>query len=111
MRKILDILRLHFSGGLSNQRIADALKISKGSVFNALQRFEITKLTWPLPETLSQSELLALLYPKKEEQEPSKIPLPNFESILTELKRPRDGQLEGPEPELLGQVAQRQGWR
>lgn len=49
MRKILDILRLHFGGGLSNQRIADALKISKGSVFNALNRFSDSKLSWPFP--------------------------------------------------------------
>jgi transposase len=89
MRKIMDILRLHFGGGLSNQRIADALKISKGSVFNVLQRFEASKLSWPLPEVLSQPELLLLLYPKKKsDPESTKAPLPDFDRLLTELARP-----------------------
>lgn len=87
MRKILDILRLHFTGGLSNQAIADSLRISKGSVFNCLQRFEAAGLSWPLPEGISQSTLQAKLYPKKAAaQDP--IPLPDFDRILTELKRP-----------------------
>lgn len=89
MRKIMDILRLHFGGGLSNQRIADALKISKGSVFNALQRFEASKLPWPLPEALSQTELLQLLYPKKPaDPDTVKVPLPDFDRLLVELARP-----------------------
>jgi transposase len=89
MRKILDILRLHFGGGLSNQRIADALKISKGSVFNALNRFSASKLSWPLPDSLSQADLIAVLYPKKETPAQSEnLPLPDFERLLSELTRP-----------------------
>lgn len=87
MRKILDILRLHFSGGLSNQVIADSLRLSKGSVFNCLQRFEAAGLSWPLPEELSQLALKAKLYPKKVATS-DPIPLPDFERILNELKRP-----------------------
>ena len=85
MRKILDILRLHFSGGLSNQIIADSLRISKGSVFNCLQRFEAAGLSWPLPEELSQTALQAKLYPKKAASQ-DRTPLPDFDRILTELK-------------------------
>ncbi|MDP2735415.1 MAG: IS21 family transposase, partial [bacterium] len=87
MRKLLDILRLHFSGGFSNQRIADSLRLSKGSIFNCLQRFQNAGLSWPLPEDLSQVQLKAKLYPKiKAAHEP--LPQPDFDHILTELKRP-----------------------
>jgi transposase len=87
MRKLLDILRLHFSGGFSNQIIADSLRISKGSVFNCLQRFQAAGLSWPLPEDISQNVLQEKLFPKKPNSGDS-IPLPDFERILTELKRP-----------------------
>ncbi|MEO7958448.1 MAG: IS21 family transposase [Fibrobacteria bacterium] len=87
MRKILDILRLHFSGGLSNQLIADSLRISKGSVFNCLQRFQAAGLSWPLPDGLSQIDLQAKLYPRKSAST-DPIPQPDFDRILAELKRP-----------------------
>lgn len=87
MRKILDILRLHFAGKLSNQQVASSLRISKGSVFNCLQRFEASGLPWPLPEDLSQTALHLKLYPKKDAA-PEAVPLPDFERLLTELNRP-----------------------
>ena len=87
MRKILDILRLHFNGGFRNQTIADSLRLSKGSVFNCLQRFQAAGLSWPLPDALSQVDLQAKLYPKKSAPiDP--IPLPDFDRILAEPKRP-----------------------
>lgn len=87
MRKILDILRLHFNGGLSNQLIADSLRLSKGSVFNCLQRFQAAGLSWPLPEDFSQVALQAKLYPKKPTPHAPTL-APDFDRILTELKRP-----------------------
>ena len=87
MRKILDILRLHFSGGFSNQTIADSLRLSKGSVFNCLQRFQAAGLSWPIPEDISQVALNAKLYPPKKVAAEG-VPLPDFDHILTELKRP-----------------------
>lgn len=87
MRKILDILRLHFSGGLSNQAIADALRISKGSVFNCLKRFEETGLTWPLPAEISQGVLKAKLYPSKASIA-KQLSASDLDRILSELKRP-----------------------
>lgn len=87
MRKILDILRLHFTGGLSNQLIADALHISKGSVFNCLKRFEDAGLTWPLPTDFSQGALKEKLYPSK--ASPAKLlSVSELDRFLSELKRP-----------------------
>lgn len=88
MRKILDILRLHFVGKLSNQQVADSLRLSKGSVFNCLQRFEAAGLSWPLQMDISQAALQAKLYPKKEAAVNAAIPSPDFDHLLAELKRP-----------------------
>lgn len=87
MRKIHDILRLHFSGGLSNQVIAEALRISKGSVFNCLKRFEEAGLSWPLPENFTQSVLREKLYPTK--ASPARLlSKEELDRFLAELKRP-----------------------
>ncbi len=53
MRKIRDVLRLHFESKLSNQQIADTLRISKTNVFNTLTRFKESEITWPIPYDLS----------------------------------------------------------
>jgi len=87
MRKILDILRLHFSSQFSNQIIADSLRLSKGTVFNCLQRFQHANLSWPLPDTVTHKELTKLLYPPKVIGNTETF-TPDFERILEELKRP-----------------------
>lgn len=87
MRKIHDILRLHFSGGLSNQVIAEALRISKGSVFNCLRRFEEAGLSWPLPSDFPPGALKEKLYPSK--ASPAKLlSKEELDRFLAEIKRP-----------------------
>ena len=87
MRKVREVLRLHFEGRLSNQQIANALQISKTSVFNILGRFKETGMNWPAPEDLSDTELEARLYRKEPSKSKSEI-LPDFEYIEEELARP-----------------------
>ena len=87
MRKILDILRLHFNSELTNQMIVDSLRLSKGTVFNCLQRFQNANLTWPLQDTVTHKVLKKLLYPPKLISK-SKAFIPDFDHFLKELKRP-----------------------
>jgi len=87
MRKIREILRLHFDSGLSNQQIADALRISKTSVFNTLCRFTESEITWPVPEDIPEAELEARLYRKEPPNDNEGI-LPDFVYIHEELARP-----------------------
>jgi transposase len=47
---------------LSNERIAGALQVSKGTVHNVLERFSASSLSWPLPEQLSDTALEEALY-------------------------------------------------
>jgi len=57
MRKIREVLRYKYEHGMSNSRIAGALSIGKGSVHNILERFVKSKLPWPLPPDIKESEL------------------------------------------------------
>ncbi len=57
MHKIRDVLRLHHEAGLSQNRIALALGISKGAVAKYLSLTRAQKLTWPLPEEMNDGAL------------------------------------------------------
>jgi len=62
MLKIREMLRLSLDAGLSQNQIALALQSAKGSVNQTLKRFKASGVTWPLPEGMKDSELIALLY-------------------------------------------------
>jgi transposase len=86
MRYVREVLRYHYEKGLSREKTAGALGLSKGAVHNTLNRFKASGLAWPLPEPLSDSDLEARLYPKKE---PPKIalPVPDMVFVESELSR------------------------
>jgi transposase len=88
MRKIRDLLRLHFDCSLSNKQIGDALGVSKTCVHNALNRFKKSGIAWPLPADLSDSSLEQTLYKDPSAQPLADTLLPNFEHIYRELARP-----------------------
>ena len=73
MRKVREVLRLHFESKLSNQQIADALRISKTSVFNNLCRFKESGIIWPVPEGMLDTELEAVVYRGKPTNEKEDI--------------------------------------
>ncbi len=87
MRKVREILRLHYESRLSNRQIADALRISKTSVFNIVGRFRESGMKWPVPEDLFDTELEAKIY-KKEASKRKADKLPDFEYIDEEVSRP-----------------------
>lgn len=84
MRRIKEMLRYHFEGRLSNERIGSALDLSKGSVYNILLRFKSSKLSWPLPHNLTDSELEKHLYPSNSHGDDQ---LPSISYLDKELKR------------------------
>ena len=89
MKKTREILRLHFDCKLSNKQIADAVRKSKGSVFNCLERFKEAGLAWPLSDDMTDSTLEDRLYPKKGSAGQHEAVLPDFEYIHRELSRPQ----------------------
>ncbi len=88
MRKLSEVLRLKFEGGLSHAQIGRACKISKGAVTKYLQRAQAMGLSWPLPDGLDDAALERLLYPAKgERSRPSRYADPDFAAIHRGLMR------------------------
>ena len=89
MRQIKEILRYHYELHLSNERICQALQLSKGSVYNTLKRFKKTGLMWSDCCDLPASMLQEKLYLKKEEHlNAVRTDLPDYAYIHKELLRP-----------------------
>ena len=61
MRKITQILRLHFELKLSTRQIAASLKVSVGVVSKYINRALNSNVSWPLPNDMDEKTLLARL--------------------------------------------------
>jgi transposase len=85
LKKIREILQYKYSHYLSNEKIAKALGIGKGSVHNVIERFNRCGLTWPLPSEMSDSTLDDALYPQ---EATSQKPLPNMAYLEKEIRLP-----------------------
>ena len=88
MRKIRLVLEYRLSKNISAEQTALALSLSKGSVINYMERFERSKLPWPLPETLTDTALEAALFPPvASTTDVQQQPRPNLGYIEKELVR------------------------
>ena len=89
MREIRTILYYRLEKGISAERTALALKISKGTVLNTVLRFKQSGLTWPLSADISDSNLEQALYPVPIiSKDKSPQDLPSISYLETELARP-----------------------
>jgi len=64
MRKTLKVIKYRYDENMSQQKIANALNISRGAVRDYLSRFNATGLSWLDVKELSDRELELLLFPK-----------------------------------------------
>jgi len=87
MRKIKDVLRLHFEAGLGQRVIARALTMSHVTVGDYLKRATRAGLSWPLPEELDEVGLERLLFPPPVAIPADQRPLPDWAHVHQELKR------------------------
>jgi transposase len=87
MRHIKDILRLKHQNQLSIREIARSCGIPISTVGDYLQRAQATGLGWPLPEELSDSQLMERLSAPADATEAVVKPLPNWPHIREELGR------------------------
>ncbi len=88
MRKIRQVLDYRLSKNISAEQTALALELSKGSVINYLERFEKSKLPWPLPETLADTDLEEALFPPLPSPPELPGPLLDITYLEKELARP-----------------------
>jgi predicted AAA+ superfamily ATPase len=49
MKKLVEILRLHYDGKLSSRKIEKSVRISRTTIRNYLKLFNDSGLPWPLP--------------------------------------------------------------
>lgn len=94
MRKTREVLRLS-ALGLKQHQIARSCSIGQSTVHKYLKLAQAAKLSWPLPENLSDEGLDELLFGKRSAP-PSRRqhPEPNFAAIHQELQSHRDVTLE-----------------
>jgi transposase len=62
MRKIIEILRLHFEKRLHHRAIGHSVSVSPATVGDCLGRARAAGIAWPLPDDLDEAQLEARLY-------------------------------------------------
>jgi transposase len=87
MRKIKDVLRLHFESGLGQRPIGRCLGLSRTTVGDYLRRAKAAGLSWPLPEALTDQDLHYRLFPPTPALPETGRSVPDWAYIHTELKR------------------------
>jgi transposase len=84
MRRIRDVVRLKYEGGLSHRSIAKACGLGVGTVSEYVARAKRAGLGWPLPAALDEAALEARLFPVPEAGR--ERPMPDPASLHQELK-------------------------
>jgi hypothetical protein len=88
MRHIQEILRLKYQNQLSLREIARSCRLAASTVGDYLKRAEAASLGWPLPEGLTEEQLIQQLFGSDPETPaPSDQPLPDWSYIHQELRR------------------------
>ena len=62
MRRVREILRLKYECGATERGIARSIGIARSTVALTVERAAAAKLSWPLPATLTERVLEAMLY-------------------------------------------------
>ena len=87
MRKIKQVLRLHFEAQVSGREIARLLSISRDSAHDYVIRAKSAGLSWPLPEPYDNDEALleARLFPSVAANAKRRV-MPNWVDIRNEMQ-------------------------
>lgn len=86
MRKLREILRLHFEKAYSQRAIASSCGVGASTVADYLGRAKVAKVTWPPDPTVDDEALERLLFPR-EHAAARLCPEPDYERVHLELKK------------------------
>jgi transposase len=95
MRKIKEILRLHFEQKLGQRQIARSVSTSQSTVHEYLARMKAAGLTWPLGQEWDEGRVEQALFPPG--QTPARLPQrtqPDYQHIREQLEKHRDLTIE-----------------
>src|SRR5436305_10705397 len=88
MRHIREVLRLHYSVGMSQRAVASSLGLAQGTVSKYLNRTRRAGVTWPLPLELDDDVRLEnRLYPPPSDLPSDQRPQPDWAVVHRELRR------------------------
>jgi transposase len=87
MRKIHEILRLHFDCKLTQRQIATSCSVSRATVGDYVHRAVAAGLGWPLPDGWDDRKLETVLFPIRSGRPKSPISAPDFAEIHEQLKQ------------------------
>jgi transposase len=87
MRRIIDVLRLKFDGGLSDRNAGRSLRLARTTVRDYVLRFKASGLAWPLAPEVDEEALERALFKRAEFPAILIRPLPDWALINKELKR------------------------
>jgi len=87
VRKIKEVLRLHYEKGFSTRQIAKSLGIGRSTVQDYLDRAQRAGLNWSLAAELDETSLEHQLYPPVPCVAQEKRQMPSMEDLYQELKR------------------------
>jgi transposase len=89
MRRVREILRLKNEGAASDRQIARSLNLARSTVALTLERAAAAGLRWPLPATLTDRVLEAMLYAGHGNQQGARRKAePDWAHVHHELRRP-----------------------
>jgi transposase len=88
MRQVRDILRLKYVGDVPIREIARRVGVAASTVRATVKRFEVTGLTWPLPDEMTDAALEERLFtPTGTKQGHRRQVEPDWAAVHRELKR------------------------
>ena len=85
MRKVREVLRLHFGAQLSARKIALSCNIARSTVGEYISRAMNAGLTWPLPDDVDDARLEAALFRAPEYS--TDRPIPDIAYLHTEMRK------------------------
>ncbi len=87
MQKIKEILRLKYGADLSSRQISRSLNVSTGAISKYLNRADAAGIGWPLPDSMTEQEVLAILQPSRKPRKDTVTVFaePDFNAIHDEL--------------------------
>lgn len=95
VRKIKEILRLHFEQKLGQRQIARSINTSQSTVHEHLARRKAAGLCWPLPAEWDEERIEAALFsPDQAAERPARRALPDFTHVREQLERHRELTIE-----------------
>jgi len=95
MRKIKEVLRLHYEQKLGQRQIARSTNVSQSTVHEYLSRAQTSGLAWPLGEDWDEARLQATLFPPAPASgKPAQHPVPDFAALRQQREKHRELTLE-----------------